>query len=194
MLPPDSLNRFWKFLLEKGILAFVVFVSTLGANLWFEKQKTIDNIKVNDSNVIVARVNELWSMIFKLESDYSRLDDLRSHQDFAIRFERKQDSALQKQIDNKAREVFGQHDELLHTISESSHLIGISMFRHMALYMSLLQGYYGMKDNSRRVHAMDEKSDHSFMDKQVQETGEMLYQMRGDVASTREYALQEANR
>ncbi len=194
MLAPDSLNRFGKFLLEKGILAFVIFVSTLGANLWFEKQKTIDSIKVNDSNVIAAKANELWGMMFKLESDYSRLDSLRSHQDFAIMFERKQDKALQKQIDIKVREVFGQHEELLHSISESSHLIGKPLFRHMALYMSLLQGYYGMKDNSRRAHAMDKKSDHSFMDKHMQETGEMLFQMRGDVASTREYALRQANR
>ncbi|MFZ2525570.1 MAG: hypothetical protein WAW87_09700 [Candidatus Ferrigenium altingense] len=194
MLPPDSLNRYVRFLLKQGILALVVFVSTYSANLWFEKQKSIDNIKLNDSNVITTRANELWSLIFKLESDYSRLDDLRAKQDVEILFELKTDNTVQKNIDSKAREILDQHEDVLHSISESSHIIGKPLFHHMALYMSLLQGYYGMKDNSRRARQIAKNADISFMDKQVQDTGTLLFKMRSDIASTREYALQQVNR
>lgn len=194
MLPPDSLNKFARFLLEKGILAIVVFVSTYSANLWFEKQKTIDNIKLNDSSIITTRANDLWSLIFKLESDYSRLDDLRTQQNIAILFKQKTDNTLQVKIDTKAREILDQHENVLHTISESSHVIGKPLFQYMALYMSLLQGYYGMKDNSRRAHRTDKNAGYPFMDKHVQDTGTLLFRMRGDIASTREYALQQTNR
>jgi len=189
-----SMEKLRKFLVDNGIIAVVVFFSTYAANLWFEKQKAIDSIKLNDSTVIATKANDLWELISKLESDYSRLDDLRSQQSIAITFDKKPDKALQKEIDSKVREISEKHSEVLHTISESTHIIGKPLFQHMALYMSLLQGYYGMKDNARRIRQMDGNTDLSFTDKQVQETGALLYQMRGDFASTREYALRQANR
>lgn len=188
------MEKLRKLLVDNGIIAIVVFVATYSANLWFEKQKAIDSIKLGDSTIIATRANELWDQISKLESEYSRLDDFRSQQDISIMFDKKPDKVLQTKIDSKARETSGKHDEVLHTISESSHVIGRPLFQHMALYMSLLQGYYGMKDNSRRVRQSNSEADLSFNDKQVQETGALLYQMKMDFASTREYALQQTNR
>lgn len=188
------MEKFRKLLIDNGIVAIVVFVATYSGNLWFEKQKTIDGIKLGDSTIIATKANELWDQISKLQSEYSRLDDLQSQQDISITFDKKPDKVLQAKINLKAREISEKHDEVLRTISESSHVIGKPLFQHMALYMSLLQGYYGMKDNSRRARRLDRSADFSLMDKQVQETGALLYQMKMDFASTREYALQQTSR
>jgi hypothetical protein len=188
------MEKLRKLLIDNGVIAIVVFVATYSANLWFEKQKGVDSVKLGDSTTIATRANELWDQISKLQSEYSRLDDLRSQQDISIMFDRKPDKTLQTKIDSKAREMSGKHDEVLHAISESSHVIGKPLFQHMALYMSLLPGYYGMRENSRRVRQLNSEEDLSFNEKQVQEIGALLYQMKMDVASTREYALQQANR
>lgn len=188
------MEKLRKLLVDNGVIAIVVFVATYSANLWFEKQKNIDSIKLSDSTIIATRANELWDQISKLQSEYSRLDDLRSQQNISIMFDKRPDKTLQTKIDSKAREISRKHDDVLHTISESSHVIGKPLFQHMALYMHLLQGYYDMKDNSRRVRQLNSGADLSFNDKQVQEAGALLYQMEMDFASTREYALQQANR
>lgn len=190
----NAMEKLRKLLVDNGMVAIVVFLSTYSANLWFEKQKTIDGIKLSDSSIIFTRANELWDQVSKLQSEYSRLDDLRSQQDISITFDKNLDKVLQTNIDGKVREISRKHDEVLHAISESSHVIGKPLFQHMALYMYWLQGYYGMKDNSLRSRQLNQSADISSMDKQVKEIGTLLYQMKMDFSSTREYALQQTNR
>lgn len=184
-------NRLGRFVLDKALLAVIVFLSTNAANLWFEKQKAAAAIRLNDSTLITEGATRLWKEIAKLEMEYSDLHQVKRKQWFAKTMLRESGQEFEADIRQRARALDKRKDEMLRAVSAEEHVIGEPMVRHMLVYVHLLDGYY-----EHEAKAWDASSPEA--QKYNQESAEgllkTLHQMRLDVVATRNYALQQVNR
>ncbi|MCM5682183.1 hypothetical protein M8A51_21860 [Schlegelella sp. S2-27] len=187
-----SWRRQWAHtLIDKVVLAVIVFVATSAANLWFDQQKATAALRLTDSNLITESATALWKDIGVLQGQYGALHQARREQWFAKTMLRQPGKEADADIQQRAETLRQRKDELSRKVCAEEHVIGEPMVRHLLQYLYLLDGYY--ESEAKALEASDPEAQ-KFNREMAKGLADVLATLRLDVVSTREYALRQVSR
>lgn len=187
-----SWRRQWAHaLIDKVVLAVVVFVATSAANLWFDQQKAATALRLTDSNLITASASTLWKEVALLQSQYSELHEVQKKQRFAKTVFNESGQEYEADIHQSTEKLRASKDALARRICAEEHVIGEPMVLHLLQYLVILDGYY--ESEAKALDATDPEAQ-KFNRELAEGLAHVLHEMRLDVVATRDYALRQVGR